>query len=128
MLVIDDAGIGYPLGAEPLDDVDLILRFPEPSAMIVERDRATDFAGRLRNWPNALRFGLDAGLLLLRVACGFAAAGNPELGGQSVAFEHVENEPGLLIERRRKPPRQQPDVMPFQRFHFGVERRDVLGA
>src|SRR5436309_3344366 len=113
MQVINNPNTGDALGAKPLDDGDLILRFAEPSAVIVERHRATDFADRFRNYPNALCLSGDAGLLLLGVARWLAAAGDPKLGGQSMPFEHVEDEPGLIVERRRKPPRQQTNAMPF---------------
>ena len=45
-----------------------------------------------------------------------------------MTLEHVQNEPGLIVHSWRKPPRQQPDTMPFQGVHLGIEAWDMLGA
>src|SRR5438093_1239766 len=128
VLVIDDPDISDALVPKPFDNLQLVLRFSKPAAVIVERHCATDFAGSLGNRSDALRFSRNARPLLLGIPRGFTTAGHPELWFEVMTLEHVQNEPGLIVHSWRKPPRQQPDTMPFQGVHLGIEAWDMLGA
>src|ERR1035441_170134 len=74
-------------------------------------------------------FHATAKWVLVFYAIILPAAHHPKLdAAQLVSLEHLENEPCLVVHLHRKPPRQQANVMPLQRVHFRIERRDMFRA
>jgi len=77
VLVVNDTDIGYSLGTKPLDDLNLVLRFTKPGAVIVKSDCAADSSGFIGDSANAIGFGGYASLLFCCASGRLAAAGNP---------------------------------------------------
>ena len=109
-----------------LNDLDLVLRFAEPAAVIVEPDFAAQPRRSLGNWAQAHGFCFDALPLLRRILRRSPSAHYPQLRRDFVPLDHLENRARLLIQRARKPPRGKLNPMPLHRFHLGIECRDVL--
>src|SRR2546428_12909751 len=111
MLVINEADVEAAMPAKVFEDGEWVLGLADPAAVIVEANGAADFRGGLSNLRDALGLEVDAGLLRLRAGHWLTAARDPELRAQPVTFQHVEDEPGLVVQRSGKPPCQQRNVM-----------------
>ena len=119
-----------PSRLEPLDDRDLVFRLAEPAAVVIERQRAADFAGFLRKRTQLGRCRLDPSLLLWPLdLVGSEIEQNPELGLDRMALEQVEDDSRFAVQLAgRDPERVERDAVPLERFDLGVERGDVLAA
>src|SRR5215510_5180232 len=104
VLIVDQADVGGSLLSKAFEDLELILRFAEPIAVVVERDGATDPRGGLGDGPQPGRLGIDTGALFLRAFRGTAGSGDPELRSEVVTLEEIEDVPGFVVPRGGKPP------------------------
>lgn len=125
MEIVDDTDVG---GFEGIDQGELIFRITKPAAMIVERDFASDGLGGIDNGTEAGDFSGDVLFLFLGRFGGRAAAHDPELGFEIVAFEDVEDSLGVFVERSGEPPGGDFDIVFAAGVDFGLEGRDVFGA
>ena len=122
VLVVDDADV---LELEVVDDGELVFGFAEPAAVVVERDRAAQLLGFLRNRANDLcgRFHL----VLLFLAAGLAHR-DPELRLQLVLLHHGEQGLSIGTEVRREPDGREFDTGLLKFDHFAIEGGQVLGS
>ena len=72
-------------------------------------------------------FGLDAARLARRPTRRPTAAGDPKLRMDRVPPADVQDQPGFVVERARKPPGVERNALRLKRVDFGVERGNVLG-
>ena len=88
MLVVDNADIRDRslAGTQRLNDLDLILRLTEPTAVIVEADGAADLLGGLGDGADPRRFGRHAGLLLVGIGRRAPAPAHPQARRHAVAL------------------------------------------
>src|SRR5439155_17081275 len=128
MQVINDADVADVSLLEPLDDLNLIGRLTKPTAVIVEPNRAAQLRARLRNGPNPRRLRLHAAPLLLGAFRRFPPAHHPQFRLQLMPLDHVENQSRLVVQLRREPPGDQPDMVPLQRLHLRIKGWDLFGA
>ena len=120
MLVVNDADIGRAvLLAQPLRDGDQILRLAAPAAVIVEADRAAEFARALEQRQQRVGGLLHA--LVIRRACGTRGR-HPNLRMQAVLLEQFER---LLV---RCPKREEFEAALFVFQNLRLELAHVLGA
>ena len=99
MKVVHDPGVGYSVTLEPLDDRNLVFRLAKPAAMVVERHRATDFAGRLCERAELSRRSFDPALLLrTHGMVGAQVQNDPELRFDRVPLEQVKNDLRLTVQ------------------------------
>ena len=128
MLVVDNADIRdrSVAGTQRLNDLDLILRLAEPTAMVVEADGAANLFGGLGDWPDPRRFGCHASLLLVGIGRRAPAPAHPQARRHAVALEDAENQLRLVIELARKPPGDKLDPLRGNSPHLVVELRNML--
>ena len=128
MLVVDNADIRdrSVAGTQRLNDLDLILRLAEPTAMVVEADSAGNLFGGLGDWPDPRRFGCHASLLLVGIGRRAPAPAHPQARRHAVALEDAENQLRLVIELARKPPGDKLDPLRGNSPHLVVELRNML--
>ena len=67
MKIVDDADVRGAVTLQEFDDLDLVLRFAEPPAVIVESNLATQPRCSLGEWAQVGGFCLDALPLLRRI-------------------------------------------------------------
>src|SRR5436190_2009050 len=96
--------------------------------MIVQADRAALIAGSFCNGFDSFRFSRDACSLVISIARRFASAHDPQLRLKVVPLEHVQDQTCFIVESCGKPPAQQMNVVPLQRFDLSVEAWDMFGT
>ena len=125
MQVVDDADI---VEFQLLNDRNLILGLTKPTAMIVERQLAPHGGRRFSDRADSRRFRNNAGPLIDVILRGTTAAGDPELRCDLMLGEDSQGHLGFIVQRSRKPPRRQFQMMSLERFDLGIECRDMLGS
>lgn len=126
--IVDDADVGVAGGAKAGDDGELVGGFAEPTQMIVESDGRTDAGGfgaeRAEGGDGAGDLPFQGGGIGFRLC----SESDPELWGQFVAGEAIEDGVGFGSEIRWKPPRGEFDLPGGKFGDLAVEGRDVFGS
>ena len=128
MEVVHAPDVRMPGLPELLDDPDLVGRFPEPTEMVVQSDRAPALPGLGTNGPEGFDRRPDLLLQHGQIGLRLGAQGHPELRMDSGAVDAGEDGLGLGIQRRREPPGRDVDVVLPHRGHFGIKGGNMLGA
>lgn len=126
--IVDDADVGDAGGGEVLDDLDLVLGFAEPSAVIVETDGALEALGGFGDGTDALGFEFDSSALFGGGAGGLTAASDPELGAGLGSFQDGENKARLVVQFSGKPPGSEVDAPGAAGGDLGLETRNMFRA
>src|SRR5580765_8256571 len=127
MQVVYDSHIRDARLTQTLDDGNLVFRFAEPASMIVQAYRAALVSRRLGDGFDSLRLSVDSGALVFSIVRGFSAAHDPKLCFNLMPLQDLQDLPRFIVERRRKPPAQEFDFVPLQRFDLRVERGNMFG-
>ncbi len=123
--VVNDADVGEIQFA---DDRELVLRFAEPAAVVVERDAAADLGRGGGDASDPRRFRLHAITLLLFRSGRPATSRDPQLRLDVVPLQHIQDQSRFVAQVGGEPPSGQLDAVPLDRLHLGVERGDVVGT
>src|SRR5688572_15690469 len=88
MKIVDDADIRDAIALQSLNDLNLVVGFSEPAAMVVKADLAAQARRRLRDWAHARGFSVHAGALFYdRVLGRRTRARHPKLRSDSMPLD-----------------------------------------
>ncbi len=124
--IVDQANVGEALRPQPRQDRELVFRFAEPAAVVVEPHRAAQPRGDLQHRPEFRRLLGDAGFLPGRILQRRRAAHRPELRSDAVAGNDFDDALRGGVTAVGEPPRQDLDSPPLHLDHLGVKVRHMF--
>ena len=94
MEIVDNPDVGK---SDRLDEPNLVLRFPIPTAVVVQSDLATDVLGRQSDFTDSPRLRLDKGFGLLGIHRDISPPADPQLRMDLMLFNKAQYRFGFVV-------------------------------